>query len=117
MIWGFADVTVELNSSRDLGARLAAAMFFGGDIFGAYSPIPIFTSIPAMLFGTALYEMIQRDSFGMIAKGHVSHENGAEGVMQHISKTTFDTGLSSHMTGSTDSDVSRRNMRENDAPV
>ncbi|PQE05232.1 putative channel exgression is glucose repressed by Mig1 and Mig2 protein [Rutstroemia sp. NJR-2017a BBW] len=118
MIWGFADVTIELNSARDLGTRLVAAIFYGGDIFGAYSPIPIFTSIPAMIFGTALYEMIQRDSFGMIAKGHISHENGEEGVMQHISKTgTFDAGLPSSMAGSTDSDVSWGNMRKNDAPV
>ncbi|PQE07694.1 putative channel exgression is glucose repressed by Mig1 and Mig2 protein [Rutstroemia sp. NJR-2017a BVV2] len=118
MIWGFADVTIELNSARDLGTRLVAAIFYGGDIFGVYSPIPIFTSIPAMIFGTALYEMIQRDSFGMIAKGHISHENGEEGVMQHISKTgTFDAGLPSSMAGSTDSDVSWGNMRKNDAPV
>ncbi|ESZ92422.1 hypothetical protein SBOR_7181 [Sclerotinia borealis F-4128] len=86
MIWGFADVTIELNSSRDLGARIVAAIFFGGDAFPVYSLIPIFTSIPAMLFGTALYEMIQRDSFGVIAKGHNVHEKGEEGIMKHLSK-------------------------------
>lgn len=118
MIWGFADVTIELNSARDLGTRIVAAIFYGGDIFGTYSPIAIFTSIPAMIFGTALYETIQRDSFATIARGHNSHENGEEGIMQHISKTgTFEASLPSRMVGSTDSDESWGNMRKNDAPV
>ncbi|KAM3079573.1 hypothetical protein ACMFMG_005988 [Clarireedia jacksonii] len=118
MIWGFADVTIELNSGRDLGTRIVAAIFYGGDIFGAYSPIAIFTSIPAMVFGTTLYEMIQRDSFGAIAKGHTTHEKGEEGVIQHISKTSrIDGGLPTNMAGSTESHESWGNMRKNDAPV
>lgn len=116
MIWGFADVTIELNSSRDLGARIVAAIFFGGDAFSLYSLIPILTSIPAMLFGTALYEMIQRDSFGVIAKGHNVHEKGEEGIMQHLSKNGALGGSASTSGMSIDSEV-WDNGRKNDSAV
>ncbi|KAB8293934.1 hypothetical protein EYC80_009407 [Monilinia laxa] len=104
MIWGFADVTIELNSSRDLGARIVAAIFFGEDAFSVYSAIPILTSIPAMLFGTALHEMIQRDSFGVIAKGHNVHERGQEGVIEHLSKNGVLGGSISNSERSVDSE-------------
>lgn len=116
MIWGFADVTIELNSSRDLGARIVAAIFFGRDAFSVYSAIPILTSIPAMLFGTALYEMIQRDSFGVIAKGHSVHERGQEGVIKHLSKNGVLGGSISNSEGSVDSEE-WDNRRKNDSAV
>lgn len=116
MIWGFADVTVELNSSRDLGARIVAAIFFGGDAFSVYSVIPIFTSIPAMLLGTTLYEMIQRDSFGVIAKGHNVHEKGEDGVIEHLSKNGALGGSTSISGRSVDGEL-WDNGRKNDSAV
>lgn len=116
MIWGFADVTIELNSSRDLGARIVAAIFFGGDAFSVYSAIPVFTSIPAMLLGTALYEMIQRDSFAVIAKGHNVHEKGEDGVIQHLSKNGALGGSTSNSGRSIESEK-WDDERKNDSAV
>lgn len=70
MIWGFANVTISTNLARDLGTRMVAAIFFGGDAFNRYAPIAILVNIPATIFATAVYEIIQRDSFAIIAKGH-----------------------------------------------
>lgn len=69
MIWGFANVTISTNLARDLGTRIVAAIFYGGDAFNRYAPIAIFVNIPATIFATAVYEVIQRDSFAIIAKG------------------------------------------------
>lgn len=69
MIWGFADVTISTNLARDLGTRIVAAIFYGGDAFNRYAPIAIFVNIPATIFATVVYEVIQRDSFAIIAKG------------------------------------------------
>lgn len=70
MIWGFANVTISTNLARDLGTRIVAAMFYGGDAFNLYSPIAILTNVPATIFSTIVYEIIMRDSFAIIAKGH-----------------------------------------------
>ena len=32
MIWGFADVTISTNLARDLGTRIVAAIFYGGEV-------------------------------------------------------------------------------------
>lgn len=105
-----------MNASRDSGARIVAAIFFGGDAFSIYSAIPVFTSIRAMLFGTALYETIQRDSFGVIAKGHNIHEKGEEGVLQHLSKNGALSGSTSTSGRSIDSGK-WENGRKNDSAV
>lgn len=75
MVWGFANVTISTNLARDLGTRIVAAIFFGGDAFNAYAPIAIFVNVPATLFATAVYEIIMRDSFAIIAKGHNVRSN------------------------------------------
>lgn len=70
MVWGFADVTISTNTARDLGTRIVAAIFFGGDAFNRYAAIAILANIPATIFATVVYELILRDSFAIIAKGH-----------------------------------------------
>ena len=69
MIWGFANATISTNLARDLGTRMVAAIFYGGDAFNHYAPIAILVNVPATIFATAVYEVIQRDSFSIIAKG------------------------------------------------
>jgi len=70
MVWGFADVTISTNLARDLGTRMVAAIFYGRSAFNLYSPIAILVNVPATIFATAVYELILRDSFAIIAKGH-----------------------------------------------
>jgi hypothetical protein len=70
MIWGFANVTISTNLARDLGTRIVSAIFYGGDAFNRYAPIGILVNIPATLFATTVYEIVLRDSFAIIAKGH-----------------------------------------------
>lgn len=74
MVWGFANVTISTNLARDLGTRIVAAIFYGGDAFNDYSAIAILVNVPATLFSTLVYEVILRDSFAIIAKGHNVHE-------------------------------------------
>lgn len=50
-------------------------------------PQAIFTNIPATIFATAVYELIIRDSFAIIAKGHTTHVDGEEGLKRHLTKT------------------------------
>jgi glycerol uptake facilitator-like aquaporin len=69
MVWGFADITISTNLARDLGTRIVAAIFYGGDAFGDYAPISVLVNIPATIFATVVYEIILRDSFAIIAKG------------------------------------------------
>lgn len=93
MIWGFANATLSTNLARDLGTRMVAAIFFGKDAFNRYSPIAIFANIPATIFATCIYECFIRDSFAVIAKGHMVHEDGEEGLARHLTKTgTLQTG-------------------------
>lgn len=94
MIWGFANATLSTNLARDLGTRMVAAIFFGKDAFNRYSPIAIFTNIPATILATCIYELILRDTFAVIAKGHMVHEDGEEGLARHLTKTgTLDVGI------------------------
>ncbi|EKD14690.1 uncharacterized protein L3040_000213 [Drepanopeziza brunnea f. sp. 'multigermtubi'] len=87
MVWGFADATISTNLARDLGTRMVAAIFWGGDAFGKYAAIAILTNVPATLFATLVYEVVLRDSFAIIAKGHAVHEDGEEGLAQHMTKS------------------------------
>jgi hypothetical protein len=72
--------------ARDLGTRMVAAIFFGPEAFTSYSAISILVSIPATLFATGYYELVLKDSFLWIARGHASHSEGDEGLMKHISR-------------------------------
>ncbi|KAG4421801.1 hypothetical protein IFR04_005051 [Cadophora malorum] len=87
MVCGFANVTISTNLARDLGTRIVAAIFFGGAAFGDYSAIAILVNVPATIFSTVVYEIILRDSFAIIAKGHAVHEDGEEGLTRHLTKT------------------------------
>lgn len=89
MVWGFADIAISTNLARDLGTRIVAAIFFGGEAFSYmnYSWIAILVNVPATLFATGYYEFLMRDSLSKIGKGHAVHENGEEGLQRHITRT------------------------------
>ncbi|KAH6679529.1 aquaporin-like protein [Halenospora varia] len=109
MVWGFANITISTNLARDLGTRIVAAIFYGGDAFNDYSPIAILVNVPATIFATAVYEILLRDSFAIIAKGHNVHEQGEEGLTRHLTKTgTLEEGIASNM--------ERRNQFSSDDP-
>ncbi|KAF2753625.1 aquaporin-like protein [Pseudovirgaria hyperparasitica] len=89
MVWGFADISISTNLARDLGTRIVAAIFYGGEAFSYYnySWIAIMVNVPATLFATAYYELLMRDSLQKIGKGHALHEEGEEGLQRHLTKT------------------------------
>lgn len=89
MVWGFADISISTNLARDLGTRIVAAIFFGGEAFSYmnYSWIAILVNVPATLFATGYYEFLMRDSLSKIGKGHAVHEDGEEGLQKHITRT------------------------------
>ena len=89
MVWGFADIAISTNLARDLGTRIVAAIFFGGEAFTYlnYSWIAILVNIPATLFATAFYEFLMRDRLSSIAGGHAEHEMGEAGLRRHITRT------------------------------
>jgi len=88
MIWGFADITISTNLARDLGTRIVAAIFFGGEAFSYknYSWVAILVNIPATIFATGYYEFLMRDSLQKIAGGHAAHVAGEEGLATHLSR-------------------------------
>ncbi|KAJ9613295.1 hypothetical protein H2200_003237 [Cladophialophora chaetospira] len=91
MVWGFAGNTISTNLARDLGTRIVAAIFFGGEAFSyssGYSWISILVNVPATIFATAYYEFLMRDSLQKIHQGHAEHEHGEEGLTKHLSKVT-----------------------------
>ena len=89
MVWAFADITISTNLARDLGCRIVAAIFFGGEAFSYknYSWISILVNVPATLFATGYYEMLMRDSLQKIARGGAVHERGDEGLGLHLTKS------------------------------
>jgi len=90
MVWGFAANSISTNLARDLGTRIVAAIFFGGEAFtfnNSYSWISILVNVPATIFATGYYEFLMRDSLQKIAKGHGSHKEGDEGLVRHLTKT------------------------------
>ncbi|KAF2205230.1 aquaporin-like protein [Delitschia confertaspora ATCC 74209] len=89
MIWGFAPISISTNLARDLGPRIVAAIFFGGEAFSYYnySWIALLVNIPATLFATGYYELLMRDSLKKIGTGRAVHVDGEEGLMRHITKT------------------------------
>ena len=96
MIWGFANVTISTNTARDLGTRIVAAIFYGSDAFTDYAAISLLVNIPATIFATLVYEVVLRDSFASIAKGHNKHEEGEQGLRRHLTKTgTLEEGIAS----------------------
>ncbi|KAF2256979.1 aquaporin-like protein [Trematosphaeria pertusa] len=89
MVWGFADISISTNLARDLGTRIVAAIWFGGEAFSYknYSWIAILVNVPATFFATAYYEFLMRDSLKKIGHGHAVHEEGEEGLARHLTKT------------------------------
>lgn len=73
------------------------------DAFGDYSAISILVNIPATIFATGVYELILRDSFAIIAKGHNIHKDGEEGLARHLTKVgTLEPGVSNVISGRSD---------------
>lgn len=95
MVWGFADIAISTNLARDLGTRIVAAIFFGGESFSYlhYSWIAILVNVPATIFATGYYEFLMRDSLSTIGKGHAVHEHGEEGLRRHITNTVSYSSL------------------------
>jgi len=117
MIWGFANVTISTNLARDLGTRIVSAIFYGGDAFNRYAPIGILVNIPATLFATTVYEIVLRDSFAIIAKGHNVHKEGEEGLTRHLTKTgTLEQGAS-NMLKENSSNGTYGNAKNETSPV
>ncbi|EPE25617.1 Aquaporin-like protein [Glarea lozoyensis ATCC 20868] len=120
MIWGFANLTISTNLARDLGTRIVAAIFYGGDAFNDYAAIAILVNVPATIFATAVYELIMRDSFAIIAKGANVHEEGEDGLTRHLTKTgTIEQGVSNSAGrgGFTESDGSYDGRKQETLPV
>ena len=86
VIWGFGSQALSLNTARDLGTRIVAAIFFGGDAFTNYNFcwIPLLVNLPAYILGAGFYEYFFRDSLQSIGLGHAEHENGRAGVLRHL---------------------------------
>lgn len=86
MVWGFAGISISTNLARDLGCRIVAAIFYGGEVFSYhnYSWIAILVNVPATFFATAYYEFLMRDSLQKIGKGHAVHEGGEDGLHKHL---------------------------------
>jgi len=102
MIWGYADISISTNLARDLGTRLVALIFYGGDVFTYkhYPWISTLVNVPATIFATAYYEMLMRDSLQKISKGHAKHEGGEEGLHRHLTSTGMvETGTTSALRG------------------
>ncbi|GME35596.1 aquaporin-like protein [Neofusicoccum parvum] len=89
MVWGFADISISTNLARDLGTRIVAAIFFGGEAFSyrSYSWIAILVNVPATIFATCYYELVMRDSLAKLGTGRAVHEHGDQGLQRHLSKT------------------------------
>ncbi|RDW72107.1 putative channel protein [Coleophoma crateriformis] len=118
MVWGFANVTISTNLARDLGTRIVAAIFYGGDAFNRYAAIAILVNIPATFFATCVYEAVQRDSFAIIAKGHGEHEDGQNGLVRHLTKTgTLEQGMTNTIGGAGDTWSESNNGRKEALPV
>ena len=74
---------------------LRVVLTLSTDAFNRYAPIAIFVNIPATIFATGIYELILRDSFAIIAKGHNIHKDGEEGLARHLTKVgTMEQGVS-----------------------
>ncbi|MCJ1304430.1 hypothetical protein MMC08_007242 [Hypocenomyce scalaris] len=102
MIWGFANISISTNLARDLGTRIVAAIFFGGDVFAYkhYSWIAILVNVPATIFATGYYEFLMRDSLALIGKKHNRHEDGDEGLQRHLTKNGYmETGATNAVSG------------------
>ncbi|KAL8643367.1 MAG: hypothetical protein Q9226_008402, partial [Calogaya cf. arnoldii] len=54
LVWGFADIAISPNLARDLGTRIVATIFFGGEAFSYlnYSWIAVLVNVPATIFAT-----------------------------------------------------------------
>lgn len=88
MVWGFASISISTNLARDLGTRVVAAIFFGGEAFSyrSYYWIAILVNVPATFFATCYYELVLRDSLAKLGTGRAVHEGGDEGLQRHLSR-------------------------------
>lgn len=100
MIWGYAANSISTNLARDLGTRIVAAIFFGGEAFSVdngYSWISILVNVPATIFATAYYEAVIRDSIVAIGRGESNFEGGQDGVHDLVRQMTKDDAVAGAM--------------------
>lgn len=100
MVWGFAGNSISTNLARDLGTRIVAAIFFGGEAFSVdngYSWISILVNVPATIFATGYYEAVIRDSLVAVQKGERRFEGGDAGVRQLVRQLTRDEEVAGAM--------------------
>ena len=100
MVWGFAGNSISTNLARDLGTRIVAAIFFGGEAFSVnngYSWISILVNVPATIFATGYYEAVIRDSLVAVHKGERHYEGGDAGVRQLVRTLTKDQEVAGAM--------------------
>ena len=117
MVWGFAANSISTNLARDLGTRIVAAIFFGGEAFSVdngYSWISILVNVPATLFATGYYEFLIRDSLQKIHGGHAKHADGDEGLMRHITNSTRDQDVLGAMQAVLGRQGTREDVKEKD---
>ncbi|KAL0262451.1 hypothetical protein SLS55_001419 [Diplodia seriata] len=88
MVWGFASISISTNLARDLGTRIVAAIFFGGEAFSyrSYCWIAILVNVPATFAATCYYELVLRDSLAKLGTGRAVHEGGDVGLQRHLSR-------------------------------
>lgn len=88
MVWGFGSQALALNTARDLGTRIVAAIFFGKEAFTSHNFcwIPILVNLPAYVFGFGFYQYVFRDSLQNIHAGHSKHAEGHAGLVRHLTK-------------------------------
>jgi hypothetical protein len=97
---------------------MVAAIFWGSDAFTDYSAISILVNVPATIFATLVYEVLQRDSFAIIAKGHNVHEDGEEGLTRHLTKTgTLEEGIAGNIVRRDDYNGPYENGKAEVSPV
>lgn len=100
MVWGFAGNTISTNLARDLGTRIVAAIFFGGEAFSVdngYSWISILVNVPATVFAAGYYELLIRDSLVAVGQGHKQFEGGQDGVRELVRTLTRDEEVAGAM--------------------
>jgi hypothetical protein len=67
---------------------------------------------------TLVYEVLLKDSFSIIAKGHNVHEDGEEGLTRHLTKTgTLEEGITSTIARRDDYNESYQNGKAEESPV
>jgi hypothetical protein len=70
------------------------------------------------MVATLVYEILLKDSFAIIAKGHNVHEDGEAGLTRHLTKTgTLEEGITSNIARRDDYNGTYQNGKPESSPV